>query len=261
MADLGFYGVSRHVDGYTVPHFQVVLGGQWQENAGSYGLAIGAVPAKRIPDVVQGLTGRYVAGREKGETFRAFIQRTGKVGVKRMLDEFTTVPPHAVDPSYYTDWGDPREFTTGDMGVGECAGEVVSRVDFDLAAAEREVFEAEVLLDAGDYQRAGERAYSAMLQSAKALVRTEFPALPNDPDRVVAEFKTRFYDTQLFWDPYAGGKFGHYLLRAHEKANEPYLPEVAHQRIEEAVLVVEAAYSCRARIGAVTVLPSVIRPR
>ena len=219
------------------------------------------MPAKRIPDVVQGLTGRYVAERERGETFRAFIQRIGKVGVKRMLDEFTTVPPHAVDPSYYTDWGDPREFTTGDMGVGECAGEVVSRVDFDLAAAEREVFEAQVLLDAGDYQRAGERAYGAMLQSAKALVRTEFPALPNDPDRVVAEFKTRFYDTQLFWDPYAGGKFGHYLLRAHEQASDAYLPEVAHQRIEEAVLVVEAAYSCRARIGAVTVLPSVIRPR
>jgi sulfite reductase (ferredoxin) len=171
------------------------------------------------------------------------------------------VPPHAVDPSYYTDWGDTREFTTGDMGVGECAGEVVSRVDFDLAAAEREAFEAQVLLDAADYQRAGERAYGAMLQAAKALVRTELPGLPNDPDRVVAEFKTRFYDTQLFWDPYAGGKFGHYLLRAHEKAGEPYLPEVAHQRIEEAQLVVEAAYSCRARIGAVTVLPEVAARR
>jgi sulfite reductase (ferredoxin) len=261
VADLGFYGVSRHVDGYTVPHFQVVLGGQWQENAGSYGLAIGVVPAKRIPDVVQRLTGRYVTERQKGETFRAFIQRIGKVGVKRILDEFTAVPPHAVDASYYSDWGDPREFTTGDMGVGECAGEVVSRVDFDLAAAEREVFEAQVLLDAGDYQRAGERAYGAMLQSARALVRTEFPGLPNDPDRAVAEFKTRFYDTQLFWDPYAGGKFGHYLLRAHDKSGEPYLPEMAHQRIEEAQLVVEAAYSCRARIGAVTVLPSVVKPR
>ena len=261
VADLGFYGVSRHFDGYTVPHFQVVLGGQWQENAGAYGLAIGAVPAKRIPDVVQRLTGRYVTERQKGESFRAFLQRIGKVGVKRTLDEFTAVPPHAADPHFYSDWGDPREFTTGDMGVGECAGEVVSRVDFDLAAAEREVFEAQVLLDQGDYQHAGERAYAAMLQSAKALVRTEFPGLPNDPDRVVAEFKTRFYDTQLFFDPYAGGKFGHYLLRAHDHAGEPYLPEVAHQRIEEAQLVVEAAYSCRARIGAVTVLPSALLRR
>ena len=34
IADLGFYGVSRNVGGFTVPHFQVVLGGQWSENAG-----------------------------------------------------------------------------------------------------------------------------------------------------------------------------------------------------------------------------------
>ena len=40
------------IGGYTVPHFQVMLGGQWRENAGTYGLAIGAVPSKRIPEVV-----------------------------------------------------------------------------------------------------------------------------------------------------------------------------------------------------------------
>ncbi|MGH8578949.1 MAG: nitrite/sulfite reductase, partial [Gammaproteobacteria bacterium] len=43
LADLGFYGVSRKVGGTTVPHFRVVLGGQWENNAGAYGLTIGAV--------------------------------------------------------------------------------------------------------------------------------------------------------------------------------------------------------------------------
>ena len=33
------------------------------------------------------------------------------------------------------------------MGVGECAGEVVPYVEFELAAAERELFEAQLLLD------------------------------------------------------------------------------------------------------------------
>src|SRR5215471_712062 len=41
-ADLGFYGMNRTKNGYAVPHFQVILGGQWHENGGSYGLAIGA---------------------------------------------------------------------------------------------------------------------------------------------------------------------------------------------------------------------------
>ena len=39
-ADIGFYGNSRKINGITVPHFQVVLGGQWRENAGSFGLAM-----------------------------------------------------------------------------------------------------------------------------------------------------------------------------------------------------------------------------
>src|SRR6185312_442749 len=61
VADLGFYGVSRNKNSYAVPHFQVVLGGEWTNNAGAYGLAIGAVPSKRIPETVDRITGRFVA--------------------------------------------------------------------------------------------------------------------------------------------------------------------------------------------------------
>ena len=47
-----------------MPHFQVVLGGKWDDNAGSYGLAIGAVPSKHIPAVVDRLTERFVRERQ-----------------------------------------------------------------------------------------------------------------------------------------------------------------------------------------------------
>jgi sulfite reductase beta subunit-like hemoprotein/uncharacterized protein (UPF0332 family) len=244
VADLGFYGVSRHSGNYTVPHFQVVLGGEWSHNAGSYGLAMGAVPAKRIPEVVERLTGRYVSEREKNESFKTFIQRIGKVQVKNMLDDLTKIPTHDEDPTLYTDWGDNREFTIGDIGVGECAGEVVSHAEFGLAAAERQVFEAQVLLDENQYQKAGETAYQSMYQAALTLVEEQFFNVPKEPDRIAEEFRARFYDTKLFWDEYAGGKFGHYYLRAHEKSNEPYTPEEAHRRVEEAQLVIEAAHSC-----------------
>ncbi len=46
-ADIGFYGNSRNLNGYTVPHFQVMLGGQWSHNAGSYALAMGARPFRQ----------------------------------------------------------------------------------------------------------------------------------------------------------------------------------------------------------------------
>jgi sulfite reductase (ferredoxin) len=248
IADMGFYGVSRHSGNYTVPHFQVVLGGEWTHNGGSYGLAVGAVPAKRIPQVVDRLTGRYVSEREKGETFQAFIQRIGKVQIKGMMDDLTKMPTHDEDPTLYTDWGDSREFTIGDMGVGECAGEVVSHAEFGLAAAERQVFEAQVFLDQNAYQKAGETAYASMLQAAKTLVEEQFFNVPNEANRIVEEFRTRFYDTKLFWDEYAGGKFGHYFLQAHEKREIPYTPDEAHRRVEEAQLVIEAAHSCYGKL-------------
>ena len=31
VADIGFYGMSRRSGNHKVPHFQVVLGGQWDE--------------------------------------------------------------------------------------------------------------------------------------------------------------------------------------------------------------------------------------
>ena len=147
MADLGFYGVSRKIAGYAVPHFQVVLGGEWEHNAGSYGLPVVAIPSKSIPQVVTRLTDRYVAERNTGETFKDFIKRVGKAELKKMLEDLTKPP--AGDRSYFSDWGDPREYTLGDMGVGECAGEVVSSVEFGLAAAERELFEAQLAHEAG----------------------------------------------------------------------------------------------------------------
>ena len=52
VADLGFYGVSRKMAGYAVPHFQVVLGGEWTHNAESYGMPVMAIPSKHIPEVV-----------------------------------------------------------------------------------------------------------------------------------------------------------------------------------------------------------------
>ena len=103
-----------------------------------------------------------------------------------MVDEFSDVAALRASTAPTTrDWGDPREFTIGDMGKGECAGEIVSLFDFDIQAAERLVFEAQLALDDGDYQKADETAYQAMVQGAKALVKVEYLDVPDDPETIV----------------------------------------------------------------------------
>ena len=249
IADLGFYGVSRTIDGYSVPHFQVVLGGKWVDNGGEYGLAIGAVPSKRVPEAIQRISDRFVAERQADETFQQFIARVGKRSLKTTLDDLTKIPSHDESPEFYSDWGDPREFTLGDMGIGECAGEVVSLAEFDLAAAEAQVFEAQLLMEEGQHSKANELAYQAMLLAAKGLIKTEFIDITDDPDDIVREFKVRFFDTQLFFDKYAGGKFAMYLFRRHDAVSQPGTAESARQLIEEAQLFLEASHACQARLA------------
>ena len=248
VADIGFYGVSRKSDGRTVPHFQVILGGQWSENAGAYGLAVVAVPAKRIPETVERIAGLYVTEHDKGESFQEFIARVGKARIRQLLDDLTKLPTYLEDRSLYSDWGDPREYTIGDLGVGECAGEVVTAVEFGLTAAEREVFEGMLELDRGAAGAAAARAYAAMLQAARALITTENIDIGNASTEIVGEFRTRFYDTELFFDPYAGAKFANYLFRVHGDA-DTNSSEEAHRRIEEAQLFIEAAHACNHRIA------------
>jgi sulfite reductase (ferredoxin) len=249
VADLGFYGVSRKMAGYAVPHFQVVLGGEWDNNGGSYGLPVIAIPSKNIPEVVSRLTDRYAANRQDGETFKDFIKRMGKVELKKMLDDLARLPADPSDRSFFSDWGDPREYSLSDMGIGECAGEVVSAVEFDLGAAERELFEAQVKWESGQVEQAGATAYHSMLRAARALVKLESPNVTDDPREIVGEFRARYYDTQKFFDPFAGGKFANYLFAAHEKSNEPYTPDSTRYLIDEAQLFIDAAHSCYNRVG------------
>jgi sulfite reductase (ferredoxin) len=250
VADIGFYGNSRKVDGRTVPHFQLILGGQWTQNAGAYGLAVGSLPSKAIPQAVEALTDAFAHGREKGESFQDWIKRMGKRNVRELIKPFMAVPAYAENADFYRDWSDVREFTIGDLGVGECAGEVVSLFGIEVVKAESQAFDAQVSLDEGDFEMAEETAWRAMLSAARALVRTEFIDVSEDPDDIVSQFRARFFDTERFFDRFAGGKFGQYLLDRHAARPARMDRDAAAHRVEQAQLFIEAAHACEARSAA-----------
>ena len=55
------------------------------------------------------ITTRFRTERTLGETFQAFIKRiSGEAECKKMIDDFTAIPSHDDDPSFYSDWGDPH---------------------------------------------------------------------------------------------------------------------------------------------------------
>lgn len=251
VADLGFLGVSRNVGGRKVPYFNVVLGGQWTENGKSYGLVVGGVPSKSVPAAVELITKKFVAERQPDESFQAFVRRLGKPAIRALLQPLAKPPSYDEAPEYYSDWRDPREYGIGDLGVGECAGEIVPFVEFGLQQAEQELYEAQDLFDAHQTVAAATKAFGSMVTAATALVRHVGGQVRDDADEVVAEFRKRLHDTRLFHDPYAKGKFAAYLFDNHARAAYRSADEeTAHRILDEARLFLEASHDCYQRMTA-----------
>ena len=258
IGDIGFYGSSRNVGSYKVPHFQVILGGSLEGNAANYGLAIGAVPSKRAPETVDRLLGFYAAERIDGESFRDWVMRVGKKNIKERVQDLMTVPSHDDDPSFYVDWHDSREYTIGDIGVGECAGEVVSLTQFSLATAESKVFDASLVLDDpqatnDEVLRASRLAYGAIVTAAQGLIKTRNPDIAAEPETVFTTFKAEFIDSGLFLDRFVGTSEWQYYQTAHATLGTARDRDEARRRVEEAQLFIEAAHACYGRLTAVAV--------
>ena len=190
------------------------------------------------------MTARFVRDRKGNETFQKFVERIGKVEVRRMIENLMQVPSYEADRSFYSDWGDPREYSIGDMGTGECAGEVISVAQFDLADAERLVFEGQLQMDNGNYTQADALAYKAMLQAAVSLIKTQYLDVRDDPATIVREFRTRFYETELLRDRYAGSKFAQYLFNGMKHLQKSTLTTRLTASWKKLSCFIEAAYAC-----------------
>jgi sulfite reductase (ferredoxin) len=246
ISDLGFYGVSRKAGSYTVPHFQLVLGGQWKNNGGSYGLAVAAVPSKRIPETIKRLTDKYVKERKPEENFQSFVQRVGKSEIRNLLQDLMVIPSHDAEPQLFSDWGDPREYTIADIGMGECAGEVVAPYEFSLTSAESKAFEAQEKLDQKDFKGAAGLAFASMIHSAEAVLRTRDREYAGGADHTVTEFKKWFFDTGEFVKHVNNTQFAAYLFKAHTRfqpGSPAWTEDETHRQVQEAQLFMEAVHS------------------
>ena len=166
-----------------------------------------------------------------------------------MIEDLAKVPPHAADPAYYTDWGDPREFTIGDMGDGECAGEVVSLAEFGFTDAESKAFEAQLLLDAGELPQGrgdGLRRHAPGRPDAGAAPVARRPDRPGrDRERVPHAVRRA---PSCSGTPYHAGQFANYLFNRHAEGPDPrYTPDTAHKMVEEANLFIDAAHKAHAK--------------
>lgn len=122
IANIGLHGVARKVGGKQAPHYQMHLGGRIDEKGSLIAKGSVKIPAKNAPQILRRMLEIYLERRTPGEDLPEFLQRIETTEVEAWLGPLLTIPPPAEAPDKFLDWGDTREFSTANIGVGECAG-------------------------------------------------------------------------------------------------------------------------------------------
>jgi sulfite reductase beta subunit-like hemoprotein/TusA-related sulfurtransferase len=169
LASIGFHGVGKKVGPHTAPFYEIHLGGSNTR----IGPQVVKIPAKRTPEAVRHLLTWYRAARVEGESFEEFAARMGKGKLKDSLMPFTFLPSYEEDRSFFVDWGDDKDFTTEDLGPGECAGGAYEMMEGFLFEADQDLHLAGVMAEKGQTGHAVNMAYRAIVAAAKGLLVLE----------------------------------------------------------------------------------------
>ena len=119
IADLGFYGNARKIDGKEIPYYQMLLGGGYdEEGMMRFGLAVQSIPARLAPEAVTRVLDHFIANRLPDETFRQYVLRHKVETFRAMTNDLAK--PAELFPEIYQDWGDEIAYSLA-LGRGECA--------------------------------------------------------------------------------------------------------------------------------------------
>jgi hypothetical protein len=83
-----------------------------------FGLAVQSIPARLAPAAIAKVLDHFLANREDGESFRAYVLRNKVETFRELTSEFAK--PAEMFPEIYQDWGDTESYSLK-LGRGECA--------------------------------------------------------------------------------------------------------------------------------------------
>jgi sulfite reductase beta subunit-like hemoprotein len=119
IADIGWHGAAKTVNGTTFPMYQLHLGGGVDENGARFGRQVVKVVARRVPDAVAVLLKLYEAERNADEAPAAFFRRVDPKRVVAALGDLVAAGPEK-EKGEERDIGEETGFEVA-IGAGECA--------------------------------------------------------------------------------------------------------------------------------------------
>jgi sulfite reductase (ferredoxin) len=194
MAHIGFQGMSIKAGNLQVPALQVLIGGGiLGDGKGRFSDKLVKIPSKRGPDALRLLLNDIEKNQQKEENFLEYYDRQGKTyfyDLLKVLSDTTNL-----EPSDFIDWGHSENYVKA-IGVGECAGVVIDLIATLLFESEEKITSAEEALKENQFSDSIYYAYTAFVNTAKALLISE-DVKTNTQAGIITSFQEHFVASKI----------------------------------------------------------------
>ncbi|MGP0629471.1 sulfurtransferase TusA family protein [Nitrospina sp. 32_T5] len=226
IADIGFSGSAKKVNGVLAPHYEMMLGGRISETEAKFGEHVIKIPAKNVPLATRRTVDAYKQDRREGETFPEFYDRVGKNYFADLLSDLKDLPSITESPQSYVDYHSSDKFTLDDRGQGECAGGVSDMITDQLSEAERALFQSTRAFEKQLIADSVRQANRSLALAAKALLVTEGMDFEDNLE-TMKKFESLIVETGIVSETHAG------VAERFQKDPETAEPEFAQSLIDE----------------------------
>lgn len=182
IADLGFHGLAKKIEGQAVPHYQLHVGGSGVAGA-NLAFATNPVPAKRAPEAGMSVLNAFKDQRQADESVHDWATRIGQDAINDILTPFAAGEGEVEGLIY--DWSENEAFNTKGNKKGECAGAVLSMTDALISEAEYELLIARAHTDAMFWAEALTALRRSAISTARAFL-VPFGEAPEEDSEVFA---------------------------------------------------------------------------
>ena len=194
MAHIGFQGMSIKAGNLQVPALQVLIGGgTLGDGKGRFSDKLVKVPSKRGPDALRLLLNDIEKNQQNEESFLDYYDRQGKTYFYDLLKVLSDTSN--LEPSDFIDWGHSENYVKA-IGVGECAGVVIDLIATLLFESEEKITSAEEALRENQFSDSIYYAYTAFVNTAKALLIAE-DVKTNTQAGIITSFQEHFVASNI----------------------------------------------------------------
>ncbi|RKY07546.1 MAG: sulfite reductase, beta subunit (hemoprotein), partial [Planctomycetota bacterium] len=169
IASIGFQGRAKRVNGRLMPCYDVLAGAKIHMGDSKLGEKIGAVPAKRIPEIM------------------AQVLETGSQDfdkLKQLVDKYGDFSAGDFGEEYFYDFGADVPFSLAGRGPGECGAGVMDVMVVDIDEAKQAIKTANRLAPGKEQDQS---IYRALVAATRALLAA-FGLEPKKDREIFASF-------------------------------------------------------------------------